>query len=111
MLKPAHDIYISPGGTLTCKGKFWMNTMHKNKTYRFEIHVIDNNTANLLSRDTAYKMGLVTVVANVNGCMKGDPMKIMLCKNAVPYCTPTTRRIPFPILPMVKKKASKLRER
>ena len=44
-----------------------MNTTHKNKTCRFEIHDIDNNTDNLLSRDTAYKMGLVTVVENVNG--------------------------------------------
>ena len=33
-------------------------------------------------------MGLVTVVANVNGCMRGDPVKIMLCKNVVPYQLP-----------------------
>ena len=84
MLKPAHVIYKSPRGTLTCKGKFWVNTTHKNKTYRFEIHVIDNNTDNLLSRDTACKMGLVTVVANVNGCMKGDLVKITLSENVAP---------------------------
>ena len=54
MFKPAHDIYKSPGDTLICKGKFWMNTTHKNKPYCFEIHIIDNNTENLLSRDTAF---------------------------------------------------------
>ena len=42
--------------------------------------------------------------------MKGDPVKIMLCKNVVPYCTPTARRIPFPILPMVKKELQHLEE-
>ena len=98
MLKPAHGIYKSFAGTLTCKGKFWVNT------YRFKIHVGDNNTDYLSARDTAYKMGLVTVVANINGCMKGDPVKITLCENVLPYCTPTARRIPFPILPKVKKK-------
>ena len=44
VLKPAHGIHKSPGGTLTCKGKFWENTMHKNKTYRFKMHVICNYT-------------------------------------------------------------------
>ena len=29
MLKPPHGIYKSPGSTLTCKGKFWVNTTHK----------------------------------------------------------------------------------
>ena len=77
MLKPAHGIYKSFGSTLTCKGKFWVNTTYENKTYCFEIRVIDYNTDKLLSRDRAYKMGLVTVVANVNGYMKGDPVKIM----------------------------------
>ena len=95
MLKPAHGIYKSPEGTLTGKRKFWVNATHKNKTYRFELHVIDNNTEDLLSRDTAYKMGLVTVVANVNGCIKGDPEKITLRENVVSYCTPTARRIPY----------------
>ena len=56
--KKTNGIYKSPGGTLTCKGKFLVNTTHENKMYRFEIHVIDNNIDNLLSRDTAYKMGL-----------------------------------------------------
>ena len=110
MLKPAHGNYKSPGGTLTCKGKSWVNTMHKNKTYRFEIHVIDNNTNNLLSRNTVYKMELVTVMTNVNGCMKGDPVKIMLRKNVVPYCTPTARRILFSILHKVKKELQRLEE-
>ena len=76
MLKVTHGIYKSPRATLTCKGKFWMNSMHRNKIYHFEIHVIDNNTDNLLSRDTAFKMRQVTLVANVNGCMEGDPVKI-----------------------------------
>ena len=48
-------------------------------------------------------MGLVTVIANLNGSMKGNPVKIMVHKNVVPYCTPTARHIPFPILPKVKK--------
>ena len=104
MLKPPHDIYKSPGDTLTCEGKFWVNTTHKNKT-------LHNNTDNSLSWDTAYKMGLVTVVANVNRCIKGEPVKITLRENVVPYCTPTARRIPFPILPKVKKGASTLRRR
>ena len=43
MLTLAHGIYKSPGGTLTCKGNFGVNTTHKNKTYCFEIDVIDNN--------------------------------------------------------------------
>ena len=80
MLKLAHSIFKSLGGTLTCKGGFWVNTTHKNKTYRFEIHAIDNKTDNLSSRDTAYKMGLVTVVANVNRCMKGDTENYIMRK-------------------------------
>ena len=87
-----------------------MNTTHKNKTYRFEIIVIDNNTDNLLSRDTAYKMGLVTAVVNVNRCLKGDPVKITLRENMVPYCTPTAWRISFPILPKVIKKPQRFKE-
>ena len=84
-LKPARGIYKSSGGTLTCKGKFTVKTIYKDKAYIFDIHVIDNNTDNLLTRDTDYKMGLVTVVANVNenpgkltGFMKGDSVKITL---------------------------------
>ena len=49
MLKPAHGIYKSTEGTLTCKKKFWVTTTHKNKMYRFEIRIIDNDTDNLLS--------------------------------------------------------------
>ena len=92
----------SPGGTLTCKGKFTVNSIHKDKTYIFEIHVIDNNIA--------YKMGLVTMVASINenlgkltGCMKSDPVKIMLRDNVVLYCTPIALCILFQILPKVKK--------
>ena len=44
------------------------------KTYIFEIHVIDNNTDGLLSRNTAYDMGLVTNVnknlGKLTGCLK-----------------------------------------
>ena len=104
-LKPAHGIYKSPGGTLICKRKFTVDTQHKDKAYIFEIDVIDNNTNNLLCR---YE--LVTVVTNVNenlrkftGCMKGDPIKITQRDDAVPFCTTTARRIPFPILPKVKR--------
>ena len=111
MLKPAHSIYNSPDGTLTCKGEFWVNTTHKNKTHHFEIHVIDNNTDNLSSRDIAYKMGLVILVANVNGCMKGNHVKIMLRENVVLYCTPTAWRISFPILHKIKKRPPTLRGR
>ena len=99
MLKRAQGIYKSPRGTLTCKGKYRENTTHKNKTYRFDIYVIDDNTVNLLSRDTVYKMRLVSGVENVNGCMKGSPVKNTLREIVVQYCTPTAKRIPFPILP------------
>ena len=79
-----------------------MNTTLNNKTYRFETHVIDNNTDNLLSKDTAYKMGLVILGANVNECMKRRPCKNMLRENVVPYCISTARYIPFPVLPKLK---------
>lgn len=77
------------------------------------MHVIDNDTDNLLSRNTAHRMGLITVVANVNdnnekvtGCMKGDPVKITPRSDVVPYCHQLPGVCPFQYYQKSKKKKS-----
>lgn len=81
----------SPGGNLTCVGKFQANAQYKEKQYSFSVYVIRSLTANnLLGRDTACAMGLVKRIEEVHnafgehGTLKTDPVKILLKEKGTP---------------------------
>ena len=60
-LKPSNAVLSSPGGVLSCKGQFTADISLKNKLYRVEIYVVEGPCVNnLLSRQAACQMGLVT---------------------------------------------------
>ena len=117
-LDPVTNPLKSPGGVLSCLGKFSTTIKHKGKLYTLTIHVISGCvTDNLLSRSAAHTMGLVFKVDDVGvqesvfencGRMVGEPVKIVLRDDARPYCLTTARRIPFPIMPKVKAELDRL---
>lgn len=70
---------------------------------------------NLLSRAVATKLGLIKRVKldEVNafgdvGLLKGNPVRIVLKKEAKPYSVATPRRIPIPLLPKVVEELNRM---
>ena len=106
---------ISPGGELECLGEFTAQTTLKAQQYSFKVVVLKGSTTNnLLSRDTAIKMGLVARLDEVSqkvktiGLMKTSPVKIELRPDAEPYCLYTARNVPFPMMDAVKKELDRM---
>ncbi|XP_014666628.1 PREDICTED: uncharacterized protein LOC106808423 [Priapulus caudatus] len=93
VLKPTNTILSSPGGTLTCKGQFVMQTSHTGKMYSFPVVVLTGpQVNNLLGRQVASQMGLVKRVNEIDrtlfgdiGLLKCDPVKIQLKENSIQY--------------------------
>ena len=109
-LKPTTVVLNSPGGRLTCLGEFNATAACKGKEYEFGVVVIEGRKEiSLLAREAASKMGLVARIDEVLdqvgrgiGRMKTDPVEIKLTDGATPYCVPTARRVPFPMMDAVE---------
>ena len=95
----------SPGGMVCVVGEFTAETVYKDITYKIRVFVASGNDSNLLSRETAAKMGLVKRVNEVQRCiglLKTSPVHIHLRDDSKPVCIPTARRIPFPLFAQVE---------
>ena len=67
----------------------------------------------LMSRSVACCMGLIKKIENVEvfqglGCLKTEPVKILLRNDAQPYALSVARRVPIPLLPKIKEELEKL---
>ncbi|KAK7878017.1 hypothetical protein WMY93_031330 [Mugilogobius chulae] len=113
-LQPPNTKFVSPGGDLSCMGSFQATTKYKEKLYTFKIHVIRGKVSCLLGRNEAVDMGLVQRVNEVTtmfgsgGLLNTEPVKIALQEGAQPYAVHTARRIPLPLVPLVKKELQRL---
>ena len=86
----------SPGGQMKVLGRF--ETLTPTDRTPMTIYVIDNNTDNLLSRNSACTLGLVKRVSSVKlGTVKCDPVKIRLKEGVVPHAITVARRVPIPL--------------
>lgn len=118
VLKNTKAVFTSPGGELSCKGKFLTDCERRGNKYSLWIYVMRGPyTTNLLGREMAMKMGLVRRVERLeayedvfgdNGLLKCDPVKIELRPDVQPYSIASPRRIPFPILPQVEEELKRM---
>lgn len=81
--------FISPGGNLSCLGRFEATTSYKERQYTFPIYVIQGSCNSLLGRSEAVRMGLVRRVEEISspfglsGLLKTEPVKIALHEDAI----------------------------
>ncbi len=114
ILEPTEISLMSPGGRVNALGEFKAEAMFRGQVYRFKMVVIKGHS-NLLSRNVSLKMGLVVRADEINqhdydqfGCMATTPVKINLKDGVKPVCTPTARRIPFPLMGAVKEELDRM---
>ena len=111
---PLKDVKVnlsSPGGPLNCRGQFIASTVFKGQKYHFRVLVVDGNVESLLGRGVASRMNLIvrvhTVVEDI-GCLKTDPVKIVLKENAQPSAVTVARRVSFPLVEKVRDEVKRL---
>ena len=101
-LQPCKLSLMSPVGQVESAGEFIAHTKLGNDVYNFCAIVLTQEGNNLLSRDVATKMNLVTRIQEVHngifgemGLMKTTEVKIHVDPNAVPYSVATGRCVPL----------------
>ena len=115
-LRPPDTRFISPGGNLSCIGRFEATTSYKERKYSFPVYVIKGACNCLLGRPEAVGMGLVKRVDEVNsifgssGLLKTEPVRITLQEDAKPYAVHAARRIPLPLIPLVKRELRRMED-
>ena len=87
--------------------------------YSVRIFVVRGENVNcLLGREHSCQMGLVKRVCEITnnnvfggiGLLKCEPVKIQLKDNAKPHSVNTPKRIPFPLLPLVKAELKRMKD-
>ena len=102
----------SPGGPLNCRGQFIAKARMKGTVYHYGVIVVENDVENLLSRGVASRMNLMTKLDAITdgvGCLKTEPVKIILKKDAQPSAVTVARRVPIPMLSKVKDELERLK--
>ena len=112
-LKPISIELLSLGGAVKPLGRFIAKTEFKGTKYSFRVIVIPKIIDCLMSRSVACRMGLIKKIENVEvfqglGCLKTEPVKILLRDNAQSYALSVARRVPIPLLPKIKEELEKL---
>lgn len=115
-LQPPDTPFTSPGRRLQCMGQFRATTSYKEKQYTFPVYVVRGKCNCLLRRPEAVEMDLVKRVDEVGGVfnsgglLKTEPVRITLQEGAQPYAVHTARRIPLPLLPLMKKELQRIED-
>ncbi len=112
-LRKTSVVLTSPGGNIETVGEFITTMTHKGNTLNARVVVIKSSAKALLSRNVACMLGIVKFIDTVDtkiGLMKTKPVKIVLKDDAVPVCSTTSRRIPFPLREAVKKELNRMQE-
>ena len=102
----------SPGGPLNCREQFIAKATVKGTVYHFRVIVVVNDVENLLKRGVASHMNLMTKLDAITdgiGCLKTEPVKIILKEDAQPSAVTVARRVPIPMLPKVKDELERLK--
>ena len=112
-LKPISIELLSLGGAVKPLGQFIAKTKFKGTKYSFRVIVVPKMIDCLMSRSVACRMGLIKKIENVEvfqglGCLKTQPVKILLRDDAQPYALSVARRVPIPLLPKIKEELEKL---
>ena len=110
----------SPGGKVCCIGKFTTKLHHESTSKNCEIFVIRGTKSNLLGRKELMEFNLIKRLDTLentekdvfasHGKMLTTPVKITLKHGAIPSCVAAPRRVPFPILPEVKKELLRMED-
>ena len=109
-LKQVKTTLSSPGGPVKCQGQFIAETQFNSKKFLFRILVVKDHVENLLGHGVARDMHLIQRVQAVEeiGCVKTDPVKILLKQDSQPSSVYVARRIPFPLESKVKDEIQRL---
>ena len=95
----------SPGSPLNCHRQFIVKATVKGNVYHFRVSVVVNDVENLLSRGVVSHMNLLTKLDAVTygvGCLKTDPVRVILKEDGQPSAVTVARRVSIPMLPKVK---------
>ena len=120
----SHVLSTAAGSKLKCYGMFRANMRYAGRQYKENVYVTDSIN-NLLSRSMCQVMGILTVnIAECKygdeeeipeneifgdiGMIKGEPVKIKLKENAVPFHINSARRVALPLMDKVKKEIERM---
>jgi transposase InsO family protein len=107
----------SLGGELSCIGKFKCETTLNEQKCTLTIYVVRGGHGNLLSRNAAHKMQILSFNMNIAeiesafgevGLMKTEPVKIAIRPDAEPFHLSTARRVPLPLVPLVEEELQRM---
>ena len=121
LISTDHQLSTAAGEKLKCYGIVKVKTKYKGRHYRDTAYVAECNS-NLLSRDMCTNMGILTL--NIDECntnqvpdnaifgeigkVEGDPVKIQLKENAIPYHVSTARRVALPLMEKVQAELNRM---
>lgn len=116
-LEEAQVKLVGVGGQLNCLGQFETTVTWKKKKYKTTIYIVRGARNNLLARELAQDMGIITLNLNEAnftdvygdlGLVDCHPVKIKIRPDATPYSVLTPRRIPLPLIEPVKNELERM---
>ena len=111
-LKTAKANLNSPGDLPNCRGQFISKATVKGTVYHFRVIVVVNDVDNLVSRGVVSHMNLMAKLDAVTygvGCLKTEPVRIILKEDAQTSAVTVARIVSIPMLPKVKDELERLK--